>query len=93
MQCRHAQVCGVQVEIRENSSANTSSNWTRDPDIRLLKNNQVTGTNHANAGVNWPAAETVFTCGSNADLWGTTLTGFEVRLCSAQRIRLLRRSV
>ncbi|TSJ45571.1 gliding motility-associated C-terminal domain-containing protein [Fluviicola chungangensis] len=74
----NAQICGVQVEIRKASSDNTSSNWTRDLDIRLLKNNQITGTNHANTGVNWPTSETAFTYGTNADLWGTTLNGMEV---------------
>lgn len=74
----NAQVCGVEVEIRKSSSDNTSSNWTRDLDIRLLKNNQITGTNHANAGVNWPTSETAFTYGTNADLWGTSLNGMDV---------------
>ncbi len=74
----NAQICGVQVEIRKASSDNTSSNWTRDLDIRLLKNNQITGTNHANTGVNWPTTETAFTYGTNADLWGTTLNGMDV---------------
>ncbi|RQO31815.1 hypothetical protein DBR32_07700 [Taibaiella sp. KBW10] len=75
---RNAQICGVQVEIRKASSDNSGSNYTRDLDIRLLKNNQVVGTNHANAGVNWPTSETAFTYGTNSDLWGTTLSGFEV---------------
>lgn len=74
----NAMICGVQVEIRKASSDNTTSNWTRDLDLRLLKNNQFTGTNHANAGVNWPTTETAFTYGTNADLWGTTLKGFDV---------------
>lgn len=74
----NAQICGVQVEIRKASSDNNSSNWTRDLDIRLLKNNQITGTNHANLGVNWPTTETAFTYGTNSDLWGTTLNGMEV---------------
>jgi hypothetical protein len=74
----NAQVCGVQVEIRKFSSDNTGSNYTRDLDIRLLKNNQVVGINHANTGVNWPATETAFTYGTNADLWGATLNGFDV---------------
>ncbi len=74
----NAQICGVQVEIRKVSSDNTASNWTRDLDIRLLKNNQITGTNHANTGVNWPTSETAFTYGTNADLWGTTLNGMDV---------------
>ena len=74
----NAQICGVQVEIRKTSSDNTSSNWTRDLDIRLLKNNQITGTNPANTGVNWPTTETAFTYGTNADLWGTTLNGMDV---------------
>jgi gliding motility-associated-like protein len=74
----NAQICGVQVEIRKASSDNNGSNWTRDLDIRLLKNNQITGTNHANTGVNWPTTETAFTYGTNADLWGTTLNGMDV---------------
>jgi gliding motility-associated-like protein len=74
----NAQICGVQVEIRKASSDNTGSNWTRDLDIRLLKNNQITGTNHANTGVNWPTSETAFTYGTNSDLWGTTLNGMDV---------------
>ena len=74
----NAQICGVQVEIRKASSDNTASNWTRDLDIRLLKNNQITGTNHANTGVNWPTSEAAFTYGTNADLWGTTLNGMDV---------------
>lgn len=74
----NAQICGVEVEVRKASSDNTGSNWTRDLDIRLLKGNQVTGTNHANAGVNWPTTETASTYGSNSDLWGTTLSGFDV---------------
>ena len=74
----NAQVCGVQVEIRKFSSDNTGSNWTRDLDIRILKNNQITGTNHANTGVNWPTTETAFTYGTNSDLWGTTLNGMDV---------------
>ncbi|MGV3613437.1 MAG: gliding motility-associated C-terminal domain-containing protein [Fluviicola sp.] len=74
----NAQICGVQVEIRKVSSDNSGSNWTRDLDIRLLKNNQITGTNHANTGVNWPTTETAFTYGTNSDLWGTTLNGMDV---------------
>ena len=75
----NAQICGVQAEIRRFSSDNSgSTNYTRDFDIRLLKGNQVVGTNHANAGVNWPTSEQAATYGSNADLWGTTLTGFDV---------------
>ncbi len=74
----NAQICGVQVEVRKFSSDNTGSNWTRDLDIRILKNNQITGTNHANTGVNWPTSETASTYGSNADLWGTTLNGMDV---------------
>ncbi|AEA44030.1 gliding motility-associated C-terminal domain-containing protein [Fluviicola taffensis] len=74
----NAQICGVQVEVRKLSSDNSGSNWTRDLDIRLLKNNQITGTNHANTGVNWPTSETAFTYGTNSDLWGTTLNGMEV---------------
>ena len=75
----NAQICGVQVEVRKLSSDNNgNSNYSRDLDIRIVKNNQVTGTNHANTGVNWPTSETVFTYGTNSDLWGTTLTGFDV---------------
>src|SRR6218665_1710515 len=74
----NAQICGVQVEVRKFSSDNSANNWTRDLDIRILKNNQITGVNHANAGVNWPTSETVSTYGSNSDLWGTSLTGFDV---------------
>jgi len=74
----NAQICGMQLEVRRLSSDNTASNWTRDLDIRILKNNQITGTNHANTGVNWTTSETTATYGSNSDLWGTTLTGFDV---------------
>jgi gliding motility-associated-like protein len=74
----NAQICGVQVEVRKMSSDNSGSNWTRDLDIRLLKNNQITGTNHATTGVNWPTSETASTYGTNADLWGTTLNGMDV---------------
>jgi gliding motility-associated-like protein len=74
----NAQICGVQVEIRKFSSDNTGSNYTRDLDIRLLKGNAILGTNHANTGVNWTTTETASVYGSNADLWGTTLTGFDV---------------
>ncbi|MES2556069.1 MAG: gliding motility-associated C-terminal domain-containing protein [Bacteroidota bacterium] len=74
----NALICGVEVEVRRQSSDNTGSNYTRDVDVRLLKDNQVIGTNHANAGVNWPTTETAITYGSNADLWGTTLNGFDV---------------
>ncbi len=74
----NAQICGVEVEIRKFSSDNSGSNWTRDLDIRILKSNQITGTNHASTGVNWPTTETAFTYGSNSDLWGTTLSGMDV---------------
>jgi gliding motility-associated-like protein len=74
----NAQICGVQVEVQKRSTDNSGSNWTRDLDIRLLKNNVITGNNHASTGVNWPTTETAFTYGTNADLWGTTLTGFDV---------------
>lgn len=74
----NAQICGIQVEVRKASSDNSGSNWTRDLDFRIIKNNQIIGINHANTGVNWPTSETVATYGSNSDLWGTTLTGFDV---------------
>jgi gliding motility-associated-like protein len=74
----NAQICGVQVEVRKFSSDNSGSNWTRDLDIRLLKNNLITGTNHANTGVNWTTSETASTYGTNSDLWGTTLNGMDV---------------
>jgi hypothetical protein len=74
----NAHICGVQVEVRKFCTDNNGSNWTRDLDFRLLKNNQITGTNHANIGVNWPTTETVSTYGTNSDLWGTSLTGFDV---------------
>ncbi|WP_343531287.1 choice-of-anchor Q domain-containing protein [Pedobacter sp.] len=74
----NAEILGVEVEIRKFSSDNTGGNFTRDLDFRLLKNNQVTGTNHANTGVNWPTTETAFTYGTNTDLWGLTLTPADV---------------
>jgi gliding motility-associated-like protein len=74
----NAQICGVQVEVRRFSSSNTTSNYTRDLEVRLLKNNQIVGTNHANTTLNWPAAETAVTYGSNSDTWGTTLSGFDI---------------
>ena len=74
----NAQILGVEVEIRKASSDNSGSNFTRDLNIKLLKNNQVTGTNHANTGVNWPITETAFTYGANTDLWGVTLTPADV---------------
>ncbi|WP_199120497.1 choice-of-anchor Q domain-containing protein [Pedobacter sp. ASV28] len=74
----NAEILGVEVEIRKLSSDNTSSNYTRDLDFRLLKNNQVAGTNQANIGVNWPTSETAFTYGSNGSLWGLILTPSDV---------------
>lgn len=74
----NALICGVEVEVRRFSSDNSGSNYTRDLGIRLLKDNQVIGTNHANTGVNWTTSETAVTYGSNSDLWGTTLNGFDV---------------
>lgn len=74
----NATICGVQVEVRKASSDNSGSNWTRDLDVRIVKENQITGTNHANLGVNWSTSEAASTYGSNADTWGTTLNGFDV---------------
>ncbi len=74
----NAEILGVEVEIRKFSSDNTGSNFTRDLDFRLLKNNQVAGTNHANTGVNWPTSETAFTYGTNTDLWGLALAPSDV---------------
>ncbi|MFN0255445.1 choice-of-anchor Q domain-containing protein [Pedobacter ureilyticus] len=74
----NAEILGIEVEIRKFSSDNTSSNYTRDLDIRLLKNDQVEGTNHANIGINWPTSETAFTYGTNTDLWGLTLIPADV---------------
>jgi len=74
----NATICGVEVEIRRASSDNTSSNYTRDLDIRLLKGNALVGINHANTGVNWPTTETAATYGSNSDTWNAGLTGFDV---------------
>lgn len=74
----NANILGVEVEIRKFCSDNSSSNYTQDLDIRLLKNNQVEGTNHASVGVNWPTSETAFTYGTHTDLWGLTLTPADV---------------
>ena len=75
----NAQICGIEAEVRRASSDNSgNSNYTRDNSIRLLKGNQIVGTNHANTTTNWGTAETAVVYGSNSDNWGTTLTGFDV---------------
>jgi Right handed beta helix region/Secretion system C-terminal sorting domain len=74
----NAEILGVEVEIEKQSSDDTGINYSRDLNIRLLRNNIMVGTNHANVSENWPTSKTTSIYGSNTDLWGTTLTASEV---------------
>ena len=69
-----ATICGIEVNVERSKIANPS----RDYEIKLVKNNIVTGTNHASL-VNWPDnTDSVMTYGSNSDLWGATWTPAEI---------------
>ncbi len=72
------EILGVQVEIRRFSSESSSTNWTKDLDIRLINGSTIVGDNRANISVNWPINEAATEYGSNTDLWGTALSREEV---------------
>ena len=72
------EITGVEVEVRRFSSDNSGTNWTRDHEIKLVKDGLVVGENRGRTTANWPIAETPSVYGSGIDLWGTTLTRDEV---------------
>lgn len=71
----NATITAVQVRIeRRRTSGNVYDN-----SLLLLKGGSTTGSNKAATGTNWPLTEATVSYGNTTgDLWGTTLTPFDV---------------
>ena len=71
----NASICGIEMKVeRKTIVANTEV----DNEIKLVKNNLVTGANRALPLLMWGINDSVVTYGSNSDLWGTTWTPADV---------------
>ena len=76
-----AVITGITVEIDRNNAAGAAS----DNRVQLAKGTtfaNLVGTNKADTALDWPAALTIASYGSNTDLWGTTWTPAEVNASS-----------
>ena len=75
-----ASICGIEVEVECNDNSLIGIGASiRDNSVRLLVGGSITGTNHA-SGADWPGTDGYATYGSNADLWGATLTPADINL-------------
>ncbi len=69
-----ASICGIEVNVERSFSGSIP---VSDFEIRVVKNNTVTGLNYA-SNLGWDTTDMVVTYGSNSDLWGTTWTPAEI---------------
>lgn len=69
-----ASICGIEVNVERSSSGMVT---LQDFQIRIVKNNTVTGSNYA-YNSSWSTTDSAVTYGSNSDLWGTTWTPAEI---------------
>jgi len=67
----YASICGVKVEIEKRAGGLAIGAWIRDNDIRIVKNNSVTGTDGGDDATDW-GSEAIYTYGGTTDMWGVT---------------------
>lgn len=72
-----ATINGIQVEINRQGSINTGSIGYSDVEVRMVKNNVISGDNKASATL-WPTSVGTATYGSLSDLWGLTWTPSDI---------------
>lgn len=68
-----AEVCGIEVSIERSGSGIIVGSSIRDKDVRIIRNNVISGTNHASA-LNWTGSDVTAWYGNNSDKWGVALT-------------------
>lgn len=69
---------GIKVAIERKEGNKHSSGYIRDYSVKILKNNTITGTDHAVTSTNWPTSEQTVSYGSSTDLWGQTWTSSDI---------------
>jgi hypothetical protein len=74
----YASICGIEIQVEKRATGLNILSWVRDNDIRIVKNNAVTGDDLGDDATDWSTTESTFTYGSTNNLWGTTLTPAEV---------------
>ena len=69
---------GIKVEIERKEGNKHSSGYIRDYSLKILKNNTITGTDHAATSTNWTTSDLTVSYGSDTDLWGQTWTPSDI---------------
>jgi hypothetical protein len=64
-------ICGIVVEVEKSASNISLLATVSDNSVQLIKGGTVSGNNYANAST-WSTAESYYSYGGSADLWGTT---------------------
>lgn len=75
-----ASICGIEAQVVKSADdidILIIGAWVKDYNVRIIKNNALTGTNKADA-TEWPSSGAAFTYGGVNDLWGTTWSPAEV---------------
>ena len=68
-------ITGVTVEIERKASTNSGTEYVRDNAVYLVNAGaDLSATNKAATGTNWPTSDAYATYGGSTDLWGATLT-------------------
>lgn len=70
-----ATITGIKVDIERDD--NSGSSGLKDNEVKIIKANSITGTDHASNST-WPNNAAYATYGSNSDLWGTTWTAADI---------------
>lgn len=73
-----ATINGITVDIRRYRSGGDVGHVIYDVEVKLLKNNIVSGNNKADTTTNWPMSLATKTYGGSTDLWGTTWTPSDI---------------
>jgi hypothetical protein len=71
----NATILGIQVTIGRRASQDYR---IFDNQVKLVKNNTITGDNKAESTIPWPTTEADYSYGGASDLWGTTWTPADI---------------
>jgi len=72
-----AAICGIEVTRIGSVDGLLIGSSVKDDDVRIIKNNTITGTQHATS-TSWPATDGSATWGGNQDKWGASWTAEEI---------------
>lgn len=72
-----AAICGIEVTREGSASGLLVGSYIRDNSVRIIKNNVISGTDHAVA-TDWAGTDATTTYGSVADDWGLSWTAADI---------------